>query len=356
MDHAGRRRRLADRLEEIGADGFLVSRLPNVRYLTGFTGSNGQVLLTDDAAVFFTDGRYTEQSAHEVAELDRRVYPTDLYSLLGEACSELSIGKLAFEASAVTVQTYGRLQQLEKVELAPTTDEVERIRWIKDPSELDLIARAQEVTDEAFERVTAKLAEGMTERDVAWELEVTMRESGAEGLGFVPIVAFGEQAAEPHHRPTDRPLRRGDVVKLDFGCTVEGYQSDMTRTVSFGEPPPEIREIHDLVARAHVAGVEAARAGAVGREVDRAARAVISEAGRGDLFGHSLGHGVGLEVHEGPSLRKTSDDVLPEGAVVTVEPGVYLPGVGGVRIEDMVVVGHHGARPVPRSTRELLVL
>jgi Xaa-Pro aminopeptidase len=188
-----------------------------------------------------------------------------------------------------------------------------------------------------------KLVEGITEL-------------GAERIGFDSIVAFGEAAAEPHHRPTDRPLRRGDVVKLDFGCVVDGYHSDMTRTVAFGEPDGRIREIHGTVLRAHLAGIDVVRAGVTGAGADAAARAVIRQAGYGDRFGHGLGHGVGLEIHEGPSLRSDGEDVLPAGAVVTVEPGVYLPGVGGVRIEDMVVVEERGSRPLPQSPKELLIV
>jgi Xaa-Pro aminopeptidase len=183
-----------------------------------------------------------------------------------------------------------------------------------------------------------------------------MRQLGAERIAFDSIVAFGEQAAEPHHRPADRPLRRGDVVKLDFGALVDGYHSDMTRTVAFGEPDHRIREVHEVVLRAHLAGIEAVRAGATGGQADRAARGVVQEAGFGDRFGHGLGHGVGLEIHEGPSLRREGEDVLPAGAVVTVEPGVYLPGVGGVRIEDMVVVEPDGCRPLPEAPKELAVL
>jgi Xaa-Pro aminopeptidase len=229
---------------------------------------------------------------------------------------------------------------------------------VKEPAELGRLRAAQEAADAAFERVVlgGGLHEGISELDLARELELAMRLAGADDAAFDTIAAFGEQAAEPHHRPGGRELRRGDVVKLDFGALVDGYHSDMTRTVAFGEPDGRLREIHDLVAAAQRAGIDALRPGARVADVDRAARRVIEDAGQGPAFPHGLGHGVGLEIHEEPSLRWDGDDDVPEGAVVTVEPGVYIPGLGGVRIEDMVEVTAGGCRPIPRSTRELVVL
>jgi Xaa-Pro aminopeptidase len=194
------------------------------------------------------------------------------------------------------------------------------------------------------------------ERDVAFELDVTMRGLGAEGVAFDTIVAFGENAAEPHHRPTERPLAKGDLVKMDFGCVVSGYRSDMTRTVAFGRPDAKLEEVYELVRRAQRAGLEAVRAGAACQDVDRATRAPIEEAGYGENYGHGAGHGVGLEIHEAPWLLPRTEESLPEGAVVTVEPGVYLEEVGGVRIEDMVEVTADGGRVLARTTKELMVL
>jgi len=357
VDHQLRRERLAARLPDLGADALLVTRLPNVRYLTGFTGSNGQVVLTAEQGVFLTDGRYTEQSRREVPQLERRTYGADFATAFAQACHDLGASRVAFESSGVTYRFYEDLREkAPDVELLPTRDEIERLRWVKEPEEIDMIQRAQDITDEGFERVLPKLGEGITEREAALELEWAMRQAGAEGLSFDTIMAFGESAAEPHHHPSDRPLGRGDIVKMDFGALHAGYHADCTRTVAFGEPPEELRQIHDLVARAQQAGIDAVRAGIVGKEADAAARRVIEEAGFGERFSHSLGHGVGLEVHEGPTLRGPSEDVLPENAVVTVEPGVYVPGLGGVRIEDMVVVTADGCRVMPRSTRELVVL
>jgi Xaa-Pro aminopeptidase len=356
MDHAARRQKLAARLPSLEVDALLVTRLPNVRYLTGFTGSNGQLLLTSSEEVFFTDRRYEEQARRQVPDARREIYRREFASVVGKVCRDASIGRLGFESMGVTYRTYEKLMEADPPELVPVGEEVERLRQAKDPEEIRLIGQAQELTDEAFDRVLAKLVDGVTERAVAFELEQAMRLGGAERVGFDTIVAFGENAAEPHHGPTDRPLSPGDVVKMDYGCVVEGYHSDMTRTVAFGEPDPQLREIHDLVRRAQETGIAAVRAGIRGGDADEAARAVIREAGYGDQFGHSLGHGVGLEVHEGPSLRAGSVDEVPDGAVVTVEPGVYLPGLGGVRIEDMVEVTADGCRPLPRSPRDLVVL
>ncbi|MBI3648193.1 MAG: aminopeptidase P family protein [Actinobacteria bacterium] len=233
---------------------------------------------------------------------------------------------------------------------------MERLRWVKDADELRLLENAQEATDQAFDAILDRVAVGMTERRLAHELELAMRRAGADGLSFDSIVAFGENAAEPHHEPSHRTLQEGDVVKLDFGALWGGYHADMTRTIAFGQPPAELRKVHDVVREAQQAGIDAVRAGVTGAEVDRAARKVIEDAGYGEAFSHGLGHGVGLEVHEGPGFHRRSEDVLPVGTVMTVEPGVYLPGLGGVRIEDTVEVTEDGCRAIPTSTKELIEL
>jgi Xaa-Pro aminopeptidase len=354
VDHPHRRRRLTERLPDLEVEALLVTALPNVRYLTGFTGSNGQLVLTGDGATFLTDGRYGEQSAHEVPDLPRETYTGDFAPVFHRVCERLGVHRVGFEAAEVTFHTFQTLQ--DGVELVPTTEEVERLRWVKSPEEVSRLEAAQATADEAFETVVGKLSEGMTERDVALELDLTMRRLGAEAVSFETIVAFGENAAEPHHAPGFRPLARGDVVKLDFGALVDGYHSDMTRTIGFGDPDPRLVEIHQLVLRAQQAGMDAVRPGVRAGDVDAAARSVIVEAGHGDHYGHSLGHGVGLEIHEGPLLRAGSDAVVPEGTVVTIEPGVYVPGLGGVRIEDMVEVTAGGCRPIPTTPRGLVIV
>jgi Xaa-Pro aminopeptidase len=355
VDHGLRRAALAARFDELGVDAFFVSRLENVRYVTGFTGSNGQVLVGKAGAVFFTDGRYTEQSRREVPDLDRRTCANGYRDDLAERCD--GVARLGFEPHAVSVADHDRLAgSLARVELVGVEGAVEGLREAKDDEELELLRAAQRSTDAAFDRLLDLLAVGLTERSVAAEVERLLRQEGADDMAFDPIVAFGENAAEPHHAPGHRMLEEGDVIKLDMGATVNGYHADMTRTVAFGSPPAELRKIHDVVRQAQEAGIDAVRAGVTGVEVDAAARSVIEDAGYGHRFVHGLGHGVGLEIHEGPWLGRDKANELPAGAVVTVEPGVYVPGLGGVRIEDMVEVTEHGARVFGTSTRELIEL
>jgi Xaa-Pro aminopeptidase len=357
VDHQLRRTALGARLGDLHVDALLVSGPSNVRYLTGFTGSNGQALVRPDGAMFLTDGRYTEQSRHEVPDLERITYLQGLEAPLGELCARLGVTRLGFEAQILTVRGLGRLtERLGGIELVGVLDEVERQRWVKDAEELEMLRRAQSVTDQAFEDVLEFLAVGQSEQQVAWELERLLRRDGADGLAFDPIVAFGEDAAEPHHEPGHRLLEEGDVIKLDFGALFGGYHADMTRTVAFGAPSSELKKIHDVVRQAQQAGIDAVRAGITGGEVDAAARSVIEAAGYGDAFPHGLGHGVGLEIHEGPRLGRGIELVLPAGAVVTVEPGIYIPGLGGVRIEDSVEVTDDGCRVLGSSTRDLIEL
>ena len=360
MDHRLRRSSLGEGLATLEVDALIVTRLPNVRYLTGFTGSNGQaVVAADGSAVFLTDGRYDEQSSHEVPDLPRTAYTESYPRPLVDACRTLGATRVAFERRGLTYAGWERLSELaDGLELVAADDPVERLRRAKDGEEVELIGRAQGFADQAFEKVVLNggLRAGVTERVLARELEDAMLDAGADDRAFESIVAFGELAAEPHHHLTDRELVRGDMVKLDFGAVSGGYHSDMTRTVAFGQPDPRLRELRDLVAEAQRAGVEAVRPGASSVEVDAAARSVIAAAGHGDAFPHGLGHGVGLEIHEDPFLRWDTGEELVVGMVVTIEPGVYIPGLGGVRIEDMVEVTADGRREIPRSTRELIVL
>jgi Xaa-Pro aminopeptidase len=356
VDHQLRRDALVARLEDLQVDAFLVTRLLHTRYLTGFTGSNGQVLVTRARTLFLTDGRYTEQSRREVPDVERMTYSNPLREELPGLLD--GVGRLGFEADELTVAGRDRLAKAlgDGVELVPTTEVVERLREVKDDDERDALRQAQAITDAAFDRILERFAVRVSEQQIARQLESLMTDEGAEGLAFDPIVAFGESAAEPHHEPGHRMLEEGDIVKLDFGARFAGYHADMTRTIAFGQPATELRKIHDIVRESQQAGIDAVRAGVAGRHVDAASRDVIERAGYGDLFVHSLGHGVGLEIHEGPSFARTADEAVPAGAVVTVEPGIYVPGLGGVRIEDMVEVTDDGCTVVGTSSRELIEL
>jgi Xaa-Pro aminopeptidase len=366
VDHRMRRDALAARLPELAVDAFLVTGLSNVRYLSGFTGSNAQALITPGDCVFMTDGRYTEQARHEVPDMRRVTYLGAFVDALPDQIASVEATRVGFESHHVTVHGHRELAtRLTSapapgsggVELLPLDGEVEHLRWVKDDEELEHLRRAQAITDQAFDDLLDLLAIGMTERTLAHQLEELLRREGADGLSFDSIVAFGEHAAEPHHEPGHRALEEGDVIVLDFGALYGGYHADMTRTIAFGEPPTELKKVHDIVRQAQQAGIDAVAPGATGAEVDRAARSVISDAGYGDRFGHGLGHGVGLDIHEGPRLgRDYEDHMLPVGAVVTVEPGVYIPGLGGVRIEDVVEVVEGGGRVMGSANRDLIEL
>lgn len=353
MTHERRRRALAE-LFTADADAYLATTLVNVRYLTGFTGSNAAVLVTPDgAAVLATDGRYVTQATHECPGVDilttRRLGP----DLLGRAAT-LGHRRVAIERHAVTVTAYDVLRDAaaDTVALVDGGEAVERLRAVKDDGEIDLLTRACAITDDVFAAVLPSLRPGVTERDIGWRLREEMHRRDAEPA-FDSIVAFGDHSAIPHHRPTDRELAAGDLVKMDFGACVGGYHADMTRTVCCGRAAEWQRELHDLVATIQRAARADVRPGAVPVELDTTTRERIEAAGHEPA--HGLGHGVGLEIHESPFLVPGSTAArLVDRVAVTVEPGIYLPGRGGVRIEDTVLVSADGAEPLTTSPRELI--
>jgi len=354
--HAVRRDALRKALVEKGLDAVLVTRLVNVRYLTGFTGSNGALLVTPDAEVLTTDGRYITQSAAQAPDVERLITTAIATDLVERAATNGRV-RIGFEAHDVTVEAHGRLTGVtENAELLAVTGAVEALRAVKDDDEIELIRRACRAADDAVAGLWETRLAGRTEKEIRNDLEARMLAAGADAASFETIVASGPNSAVPHHRPTGRVVEPGDLLKLDFGALVEGYHSDMTRTVVLGEPAQWQRDLHALVAEAQQAGIDALRAGATSAELDRAARDVITAAGHGEDYTHSLGHGVGLEIHEAPSLRKDGSDTLADRMPVTVEPGVYLPGRGGVRIEDLLVVRPDGPDSLTTTTKELLVL
>jgi Xaa-Pro aminopeptidase len=320
----------------------------NVRYLTGFESTNAAVLVSPDGSVrLFTDFRYAER-ARQLEEVDVVETPRYLYTDLPQHLSE----PVAFEADALTYANYEFLRE-GGVELTPRRGLVEALRAVKEPEELEAIRRAAEVTDATYERLAEEQVSGRTEKELVWRMEVLFHECGADGLAFDVDIAAGPTAASPHAMPGDRVVQEGEFVLVDAGAMVDGYCSDCTRTFAVGEVSDSLRGLYDVVLSAQQAGVDAVQPGAGGREVDAAARAVIADAGYGDSFGHGLGHGLGLLVHEAPVLRPESEDVLAPGNVVTVEPGIYLSGVAGVRIEDLVVVTEDGVDVLSRFPKEL---
>ena len=352
-----RTERLLERLEAAGVDLMLVTDLVNVRYLTGYTGSNGLALVGPQKRTFITDFRYVEQAAEEVdPEFERRRAPQELLDAVAEAlpASELRLG---FEDSNLTVQQHGRLRQLlpDAVDLVGTGQLIERLRAVKEPREIEAIEAASRLADEAFSRVLAQGLVGRTEREVALALEWEMVSLGASAPSFETIVASGPHGALPHAQRREVEIKRGEMVVIDWGAQLDGYCSDCTRTIAAGRCPDDAQEVYRLVLDAQLAGLRAVRAGADVREVDTTAREVIGAAGHGEHFGHGLGHGVGLEVHEAPRLSQRADGELQAGSVVTVEPGIYLPGRFGVRIEDLVVVTADGCEILTSPSKELTV-
>ncbi|QLL09488.1 M24 family metallopeptidase [Mycobacterium vicinigordonae] len=344
MTHSQRRHNLKSKIGAAGLDAILVTDLINVRYLSGFSGSNGALLVYADEreAVLATDGRYRTQAAQQAPDLEVAIERAVGRYLAGRA-GQGGVPKLGFESHVVTVDGFDALaEELDghHTELVRASGTVEVLREVKDAGELALLRLACEAADAALADLVERggLRPGRTEREVSRELESLMLDHGADGISFETIVAAGANSAIPHHRPTDAVLASGDFVKIDFGALVAGYHSDMTRTFILDKAAEWQLEIYQLVAAAQRAGREALHPGAELREVDGAARQVIAEAGYGDNFGHGLGHGVGLQIHEAPGIGATSAGTLLAGSVVTVEPGVYLPGRGGVRIEDTLAV------------------
>jgi Xaa-Pro aminopeptidase len=327
--------------------------IANIRWLTGFTGTSGLAIVGPGRREFLTDFRYTERAASEVSGEFERI------TVEGRMTPELAKrlrGRAGFDDAATSVQSLTKLTEAigDDAALIPTTGLVERLRRVKDASEIEAIGEAARLADEVFEWIAERGLKGRTEREVALGAEARMREHGAEP-SFPAIVAAGSHGALPHAEPSEREIGPAELVVIDMGAKLDGYCSDGTRTFASGEVGEEEREVYELVKRAQATGLDAVRAGVGGADADAASRDEIDAAGHGDHYGHGLGHGVGLEVHEAPRLGKTSEDVLAPGNVVTVEPGVYVPGKFGVRIEDLVVVTDSGIRNLSGTSKELRV-
>ena len=330
---------LRARLKKEGFDAILISQAENRRYLSGFSGSAGFLLISGDAAFIATDARYTEQAGMEAPGFELFEVSSELPKWFSRLAAKLDIKTVCVEAHDLSAATYRKLAGAGSgKELVPTEGMVESLRAVKDAQELELIQSAVDISDAAFEEVAPSLRPGMTERQAAWELEKAMRQRGSQSLPFDIIVASGPNAALPHHQPGERQLQDGEPLIIDMGARSGGYVSDLSRTICPGKESHEFAKIYDLVLGAQLTAIATIEAGMSGGQADRLARTVIDRGGYGDSFGHGLGHGVGLAPHESPRLGRDSSDILAEGMVFTVEPGIYVSGWGGVRIEDVVLL------------------
>jgi len=346
--------KLRQTLQKNDLDAMLVTRPENQRYLSGFTGGEAALLITPQKALLLTDFRYYEQVAEEAPLFDLVRLEGKIGLALKQLAKEHGIRRLGFESAHLPFAEYKAWRQATRgTQWVATTSVAEDIRAIKDKQELASMRKAIAIADEACEHIRTFIQPGMTEKQVAWELEMHMRNHGAEGVAFPFIVGSGPNGAKPHAVPQDRPIRKNELIVLDMGARVEGYCSDLTRTICLGQPDDKMREIYDIVLRAQLAAEKGAKPGMKGKEIDAIARKVIADAGYASAFGHGLGHGVGLAVHEKPGAGARSDDVMQPGMVCTIEPGIYIPGWGGVRIEDMVLFTARGVQVLTHARKDL---
>lgn len=348
--------RVRQRLVAEGVDALLVTQPSNVRYMSGFTaGADASLLISATQALLATDFRYYEQAEREAPGYRLFKAPKGLGEAFAELAKEAGARRIAFESIHLTYDLYQELAKAEGVELVPEKGWVEELRAVKSPEELELIRRAVAISDAVIGALPQILRPGMTEKELAWEIEAFMHAQGADDVAFPIIAASGPNAAMPHAVPSDRRIVPGEPLTLDLGARVQGYRSDLTRTVCIGQPDDKFREVYGIVLKAQQVAEAGIKAGMLGKDADALARQVIADAGYGDAFGHGLGHGVGLDVHERPGAGARSEDRLEPGMVVTVEPGIYLPGWGGVRIEDLVVVTEAGIEILSRATKDPVV-
>lgn len=349
-------KKVQEKLSKYNIDALLVTNMFNVRYLANFTGSTGLVVITKENAYFVTDFRYTEQAAAEAKGFEIIKNEGPIFEEVAKIVKNDKIEKLGFEQENVTYSIYNIINELISCELVPVTGLVEKLREVKTDDEIALIKEAIDITEKAYDYILGFVKPGVTEIEVANELDFYMRKEGAQGVSFDTIVASGVRSAMPHGVASDKVIEEGDMVTIDFGCYYNGYVSDMTRTFAVGDPGEELKEIYEIVYQANKKVNESAKAGMTGAELDAIARDYIAEHGYGPQFGHTLGHGIGLEVHEGPSLSFRNEDKLVVNNIVTNEPGIYVPGLGGVRIEDDLVIKENGVEVLMTTPKELIIL
>lgn len=350
--------RLRTQFDALGMDGMLITNGQNRRYLTGFTGTYGVVLVSRNEAKLFTDFRYTEQAKAQAVDFEVVFLPTkeSVYSEVARQAEEMGIQTLGFEAENVTYALHQKYADAIQARFLPVAGVIEGLRMIKSADELDKIKTATQIADAAFAHILTFLRPGITELDVSNELEMFMRKQGASGSAFDIIIASGHRSALPHGVASDKKIESGDMVTMDFGALYQGYRSDITRTVAVGQPHEQLQEIYGIVLEARNRAVAGIRPGLSGKAADALARDYIAQHGYGERFGHGMGHGVGLDIHEEPFMSTRCEAILAAGMVLTVEPGIYIPGLGGVRIEDDLVVTDTGNDVLTHSPRELIIL
>ncbi|KWX70781.1 M24 family metallopeptidase [Paenibacillus jilunlii] len=343
-------------LQEQGLDAILITSGINRRYLSGFTGSSGYVLVTGDDSYLLTDFRYMTQAAEQVTGLKVVQHGPKFIDTVRELLQGANV-RIGFEQDDVTFSAYSAYAAaLQPAELVPVSKAVENLRAFKDEGELAVMQRAADLADATFSHILNVIKPGMTERDVDLEMEFYMRTHGATSSSFDTIVASGERSAMPHGVASSKVIQNNEFVTFDFGALLDGYCSDVTRTIALGSPDPKLKEIYDIVLEAQLHTLANIKPGMTGRECDALARDIITRYGYGEYFGHSTGHGLGMEVHENPRLSKLADEIMEPGMVVTVEPGIYLPGLGGVRIEDDIIITESGMKLLTHSSKDYLVL
>ena len=348
--------KLREQMQKRELDSLLVTNPYNLRFITGFTGTAGLALITPNDAWFITDFRYTEQAGEQVKEFKVVRAQKGLIDEVARIAEEAAVERLAFEQDYMTFATYSQYKEKLSAALEPVSGLIEKLRMVKSPEELEVLKAAAKIADDAFEHICTYIKPGMTELQVSNELEFYMRSQGATSSSFDIIVASGLRSALPHGVASDKKIEQGDLITLDFGALYNGYVSDITRTVAVGEPSDKLKEIYQVVLDSQVLALEKIKPGMTGIEADAIARDYIKSKGYGEAFGHSTGHGIGLEVHEGPGLSFRSETVLEPGMAVTVEPGIYLPGIGGVRIEDDILITETGNERLTHSSKELRIL
>jgi len=338
-------------------DGVLLTSAANCFYATGFCGE-GMALVTREGCWYFTDSRYTEAAGKTIegAVVEEISRERPFSRCINEVLERTGAKVLGFEDAAMTVSEHGALAPKLQAELRGASELMLTLRAQKDEEEIDALIAAQRIAERALDTVLCEIRSGVTEKEIAARLQYLMLSYGAEKMSFEPIVASGANGSMPHAVPTEKAIRAGEFVTMDFGCIYHGYCSDMTRTVCVGQPAAEMRQVYETVLQAQLAGIAAARAGATGKEIDGAARQVIEQAGYGEYFGHSFGHGVGVEIHESPNASPTNEKPMPVGAVISAEPGIYLPGKFGVRIEDVLILRENGCEDITLAQKELLIL